>query len=325
MFRHLDLFSGIGGFALAASWVWPDHEVVAFCEIDPFCQKALKKHWPNTPIIPDVRDVNAETIGEIIAKSTEQRLPTAFAGMQANAGKVKSSNRTIDLLTGGFPCQPFSHAGKRKGSGDNRHLWPEMFRVISELHPRWVIGENVRGLLTIENGVVFERCCLDLESIGYEVQPFVIPAAAVNAPHRRDRVWIVANSGQRFGGTGRLCRPGEDTETARSGASGVADEPDRHAADTDNTGLQKRQGENTSGAQPDSGSVIDRGIGSAWQEPWLEAATRLCTLDDGLSRGLVRPKGWRVNALKAAGNAIVPQVAAKIMEAIKAADNKERI
>src|SRR3954447_20544428 len=101
---------------------------------------------------------------------------------------------TIDLLTGGFPCQPFSVAGRRRGSQDDRFLWPEMLRVIREFHPRWVIAENVRGLLSQERGVVFEQVRADLEGQAYDVQAFVIPAAGVGAPHRRDRVWIAAHT-----------------------------------------------------------------------------------------------------------------------------------
>ncbi len=319
--KHLDLFSGIGGFALAASWCWPDHEVVAFCEIDPFCQKVLRKHWPTTPIISDVRDINAETIANATSVRCETRDGREPGTAQGKWRLPESSARDtgIDLLTGGFPCQPFSHAGKRKGTSDNRHLWPEMFRIISELHPRWVIGENVRGLLTIENGLVFERCCSDLESIGYEVLPVVVPACAVNAPHRRDRVWIVANAIGGGYGTERISGGLAAIRRGRENDTMPTTESDRHAADTGDTGLQERQGGNTIGTGPNGGSNIVRGAGSAWQEPWLKAATRLCSMDDGLPRGLVRP-GWRVNALKAAGNAIVPQVAYHIMRAINAVD-----
>lgn len=166
--RHLDLFSGIGGFSLAASLVWGrKHEVVAFCEIDGFCQKVLAKHWPGVPIVPDIRDVKGSDYAD------------------------------VDLVTGGFPCQPFSCAGRRKGANDARHLWPEMLRVVREAAPRHVLAENVPGLLTLESGMVFDRVCADLENAGYEVLSFVIPACAVNAPHRRDRAWIVAHAQKR--------------------------------------------------------------------------------------------------------------------------------
>lgn len=160
--KHIDLFSGIGGFALAASWVWgAEHEVVAFCEIDPFCQRVLHKHWPGVPIINDVREVSGETV----------RGP-------------------VDLLTGGFPCQPYSVAGKRGGAADDRALWTEMRRVTEDVRPRWVLGENVAGFV----GMGLDDCLSDLEALGYAVWPVVIPACAVGAPHRRDRVWIVAHA-----------------------------------------------------------------------------------------------------------------------------------
>ena len=153
---HIDLFSGIGGFALAAHWAGFKTEV--FCERDEFCQKVLNKHWPAVPVISDIRD---------------------FDG---------SDYRGADLLTGGFPCQPFSTAGKRQGEADDRFLWPEMLRVISEARPTWIVGENVSGIISM----ALDGVLADLESEGYATQAFVIPACAVNAPHKRDRVWIVA-------------------------------------------------------------------------------------------------------------------------------------
>jgi DNA (cytosine-5)-methyltransferase 1 len=160
--RHLDLFSGIGGFALAARW--SGFETVAFCEIDQYCQKVLAKHWPQVPIYSDIK------------KLTRQGLESDGISQP-------------DIITGGFPCQPFSVAGKQRGQDDNRHLWPEMLRIISELHPAWVVGENVSGFVRL----ALDDCISDLEGQGYAVQSFIIPACAVNASHRRDRVWIMAN------------------------------------------------------------------------------------------------------------------------------------
>jgi len=159
--RHLDLFSGIGGFALAASWVWGDeHEIVGFCEIDSFCKKVLKKHWPDVPIYSDIKGLK---------------------GDQFNA---------VELVTGGFPCQPFSKAGKRKGKGDDRYLWPEMFRIIRETRPAWVIGENV----TYIRNMALETILAEMESFGYKSAVFDIPAIGVGAPHRRQRTWIISKS-----------------------------------------------------------------------------------------------------------------------------------
>lgn len=152
---HLDLFSGIGGFALAFQRA--GFKTIGFSEIDPYASAVLKKHWPKIKNYGDIKNIK----------------------------KVKA-----DIVTGGFPCQPFSLAGKRKGSIDNRALWPQMFRVIKEAKPTWVIGENVYGFISME----LDRCISDLEGIGYSVRAFVIPACAVDAKHRRDRVWIVANA-----------------------------------------------------------------------------------------------------------------------------------
>ena len=180
--RHIDLFSGIGGFALAIEKAWPNSDHI-FCDNDSYCQKLLKLRYPNSKIYGDIKEIKSITDSD-------------WLGLQKQ-GQKQQTNRgrqlfKVDILTGGFPCQPFSQAGKRRGTSDDRYLWPEMLRVIRLAKPRWVIAENVRGLLTMQNGMVFEQVCLDLENSGYEVQPFIIPAVAVNAPHRRDRIWFVA-------------------------------------------------------------------------------------------------------------------------------------
>ena len=171
--KHIGLFEGIGGFSLAAKWAgW---ETIAWCEWNEFGQKVLRHHFPE-----------AEGFGDITK--------TDF---------TKYANK-IDILTGGFPCQPFSMAGKRKGTEDERYLWGEMLRAIQEIKPKFVIAENVFGITNIDGGLVFEQVCLDLETEGYEVQPFIIPAAAKNAPHRRDRCWFIA--------TNSNCNDGRSTD-----------------------------------------------------------------------------------------------------------------
>ena len=162
--KHLDLFSGIGGFALGLESTG-GFETVGFCDNEPFAQKVLKKHWPDVPCYEDVRDVGVDTVGY----------------------------RGVDIITGGFPCQPYSVAGKQDPN-DNRQLWPEMFRIIKEIRPTYVIGENVRNLISIREGVVFEQVCTDLEGEGYEVQTYVLSASSQNAPHLRYRCWIVADT-----------------------------------------------------------------------------------------------------------------------------------
>lgn len=199
-----------------------------------------------------------------------------------DSGGISGTVGTWDLLTGGFPCQPFSQAGKRRGTEDDRYLWPEMLRVIQLTKPTWIIGENVGGFVTWNEGMVLEQVCVDLENEGYEVQPFIIPACAVNAPHRRDRVWIVANSTSERG-RGR---------TSQKRSHGKEWELEQN----------KQKGS----------EVWGEGEGCiSWNENWLEVATRLCRMDDGVSS--------RVDRLKALGNAIVPQVAIEIMKAIKLA------
>ena len=205
--RHLDLFSGIGGFALAAFWVWGRyHELVGFVENDLFCQAILRKHFPGVPIHGDISTFHwAKTFPAGIGGEGERAEQHSWAGVQLpHALRYSRSEGGIDLLTGGFPCQPASHAGQRRGTSDDRWLWPEMLRVIRETSPRWVVAENVPGLLSLERGVVFESVLSDLEACDYKIQTVTIPACAVGAPHKRDRVWIVAHSNH----TGDRTSPG---------------------------------------------------------------------------------------------------------------------
>jgi len=165
-YKVLDLFSGLGGFSLGLERTG-HFETVAFCDNDKFSKAILDKHWKGIKVYDDVREITKEKFKE-------------------------DGIEFPDIITGGFPCQPFSVAGKQKGTSDDRHLWPEMFRIIKTFKPRFAIGENVRGIVNIQDGVVFETVCTDLESEGYEVQPFNIPAAGVGAPHRRERIWFIA-------------------------------------------------------------------------------------------------------------------------------------
>ena len=240
---HLDLFSGIGGFALAAKWA--GIETVAFCEIDDFACKVLNKNFPDVPVHRDIRELDG----------------SLYAG--------------IDLITGGYPCQPFSTAGKRKGADDPRHLWPDMFRVIRQARPTWVVCENVEGHVT--NGL--DSVCDDLESEGYEVRPFIIPACAVESPHIRNRVWIIAN-------------------TARSGRERVLGIGGK--AQTENEGERRQQDREF--IQTNARSAETR-----WRNGW-GTSPRICRVDDGLPN--------RVDRCKSLGNAIVPQIAYKIMMSI---------
>jgi DNA (cytosine-5)-methyltransferase 1 len=311
--RHLDLFSGIGGFALAADWVWGDVEHI-FCDNEPFAQAVLAKHWPNAPIYGDIRTLTADAEARQQFELAMERKPKKKIGA--------SFESDIDLLTGGFPCQPFSHAGRRRGTEDDRYLWPEMLRIIREFHPRWIIGENVGGLVTWNDGMVLEKVQSDLESEGYEVQTFVIPACAINAPHRRDRVWIVAHA-QRFGRRkGSKLALEADPKKRGEGPIEFAGS-DSDAPDADDERLEGRQRKEALGhSRQRNRSGGSQGAG--WNENWTQVATRLCRVDDGISKRLDArgriAKANRGSRLKALGNAIVPQVAAEIMRAIKAAD-----
>jgi DNA (cytosine-5)-methyltransferase 1 len=320
--RHLDLFSGIGGFAYAARDVWgEEYENVGFCEIDPFCQSVLRKNFPGCQIFEDIK---------VLANYSSEGLE----GSDRTQSPLPIGTGCVDLVTGGFPCQPFSVAGRRRGTSDDRYLWPEMFRVIQSFKPSWVIGENVGGLVTWNEGMVLEQVCADLESEGYEVQPFIIPACAVNAPHRRDRVWIVAHANDH--------RP-RRTKRSELGAQNslpqeyrqencTARQPIGTDSDWQNdqliTDYRPQRWSERSQSQPEwpSGNNSRFGI-SDWDKDWREVALATCHdgMDDGLSQKVVRlPDGstisyarWRKEALKSYGNAIVPQVAGEIIRAIR--------
>lgn len=161
--RHLDLFSGIGGFALAARWLGIN--TIGFCEIDPWARDVLNKNFSNIPIHDDIKTIKGDKYG------------------------------SIDIITGGYPCQPFSVAGKQRGTNDDRHLWPEMLRVIQEARPTWILCENVAGHIKLG----LDKVLFDLEAEGYGTQPLIIPACATDKVHRRDRVWIIANSNSKRG------------------------------------------------------------------------------------------------------------------------------
>ena len=282
---HYDLFAGIGGFSIALDEVFYDRKIKhIFCEWERFPTAVLKQHWPDGEYWGDIADLVAHTNGERLQRK--------------NIGGPTGSSRAgehFTIVTGGFPCQPFSQAGRRKGTADDRYQWPNMFEVIRNVKPDWVIAENVRGLVTWNDGMVLEQVCTDLESQDYEVQPLVIPAVAVNAPHRRDRVWIIAYS------TGERNRGGSNKECGTKEWKLEPKERKRRQV--------RRQGQ---------GCARDD-----WNRDWREVAFTTCNdaMDDGLSKlvdgvSYSRAK-WRNESLKAYGNAIVPQVAIEIFKAIR--------
>lgn len=320
--RHGSLFSGIGGFDLAAEWMgWTN---VFHCEWNEFGQRVLKHYWPD-----------AISYGDITK--------TDFTVHRGD----------IDILTGGFPCQPYSMAGKRKGKEDERHLWPEMLRVIREIKPTWVVGENVFGITNWDGGVVFNEVQTDLEAEGYEVQSYVLPACAVNAPHKRERIWFVAysdNTGdntRKCGNIGNRTKDSTERKYTRYELGGQS----LQGIDSD-TGLQRQaeRQKQTMGINELCQEWNVTNAGCSERENWIHGkeqgreATKFGDSytkfgrflkfptveptirggNDGIPReldGITFPK-WRNESIKAMGNAIVPQVAYQIFKAIELYNNQ---
>lgn len=323
--NHGSLFSGIGGFDLAAEWMgWNN---VFHCEWNPFGQQVLKYHFPKSISYHDITK-------------------TDFSIHRGD----------IDILTGGFPCQPYSSAGKRLGKEDERHLWPHMLRTIQEIKPRWVVGENVRGLTNWNGGVVFNEVQVELENEGYEVQPYLLPAAGVNAPHRRDRIWFVAysnNNGTRSrfrevqGENGKISEWNNDAKFSNT-SDNITSNTNNKSRLWEERNIREWQDKKQ---KFNNWNYIRNNVGAISQESnvtyptsngrrknnwsgksrfinqkseigdWKNFPTKppLCGGDDGIPRELdsiTFPK-WRNESIKAYGNAIVPQVAYQIFKAIK--------
>jgi DNA (cytosine-5)-methyltransferase 1 len=282
--NHLGLFEGIGGFSLAARWMgW---KTVAWCEWNEFGQKVLRHHFPE-----------AEGHGDITKTDF-----TKYDG-------------AIDIISGGFPCQPYSSAGKRLGKEDDRHLWPEMLRVIREVQPTWVVGENVFGLVNWSGGLVFDEVQSDLEAEGYEVQPYVLPAVSVNAPHRRDRVWFVAYcEANRLAQSERANKWQEHQQNNRNTIRTSFDSNGSFGHASNSNGIRLRGESDWIG---ESGFISKNEQANDWQN--FPTKSPICNGDDGLSNRLdfiTFPK-WRAESIKAGGNAIVPQVAYQIFKTIE--------
>lgn len=283
--KVLDLFSGIGGFSLGLERVVSDgpytgFETVAFCEIEPFPRKVLAKHWLEVPCYDDVRTLTAK------------RLAADGIG-------------PIDLICGGYPCQPFSTAGRRMGDQDDRHLWPEVHRLLDELRPDWFIGENVAGHISMG----LDQVLSDLEALEYTARTFAIPACAADAPHRRNRVWIVANM-HSIGMEGRK----------RQGHQPPAGEVSKSGLETDGSGKVMANA-NSEGLE---GGAKARNARSQWSGGKQQLAGRI---DGKRPTWPVEPDVGRVangvpsrmDRLKSLGNAVVPQIPELIGNAILAA------
>jgi DNA (cytosine-5)-methyltransferase 1 len=318
--KLLDLFSGIGGFSLGLESTG-QFETIAFVEKDEFCQKVLKKNFNNIPIESEVRN-------------------------------VKGDRYAADIITGGFPCQPFSVAGKRKGTDDDRYLWDETIRIIRECKPRWFIGENVEGIINIQEGMVLRQVCDDLEKEGFEVQCVVIPASGIGAWHQRKRVWILAyskhNGSHRSKGNETIESSNQSkewlfvrdnknvTNSQRMGwkeGSKESKEPKREAAsnksnnsiegqsiresslsmDVPNTGTEGLQGHNSKQELSKQKLGLSTNQDDEERKTWWEAQSSLCGVPNGLSYELDKD---RANRIKSLGNSIVPLIARELGLAI---------
>ena len=267
--KILDLFSGIGGFSLGLE-ATGHFETAAFCEIEPYCKQVLKKHWPTVPIFDDIRQLKGTDIG------------------------------TIDIITGGYPCQPFSVAGKQKAEQDPRHLWPEYFRLIQELKPTWVIGENVSGHIKLGLDSVLE----DLASEGYSTRTFSISASSIGANHKRERIWIIANSNSsKFLKENSSVRS-KGTESIRSNIGSICENISKtnDVADTDS-----KRGCLWETDRQDAEDVRQSPRGEE-TFGWWNIEPRVGRVAHGI------PK--RVDRLKTLGNAVVPHIPYYIGQAI---------
>jgi len=312
MLKHLDLFSGIGGFSLgleSAGLV----ETVAFCDFDKYCQQVLNKNFPGVPVYGDVKELNYE---KLKADGIDQ----------------------VDIITGGYPCQPFSVAGSKKGEQDPRHVWPEMFRLIKELRPTWVIGENVGGHIKLGLDSVLEN----LESEGYSARTFSISASSVGANHKRERVWIVANSGRSVGGKqsprnsksiGRWSfetseRSTDTNQITRSseGAETMADTQSERGRELGHIDKEKRNTESSATQSQSCSADVANSDCSRLEEQWRSFTTeeenqasqcgRWWDIEPDVGR-VAHGVPKRVDRLKCLGNSVVPQIPFVIGLAIK--------
>jgi len=320
----LDLFSGIGGFSVGLE-ATGKFKTIGFCEQDKFCQKVLRKHWNDVPIYEDIKKLDARKIN-------------------------------ADVVVGGFPCQSISIAGKQKGKDDDRFLFPQMLRVIKEVKPKWIIGENVQNLLNISNGEILQGIHNDLEACGYEVQTFSISASSQGAWHKRARVWIVAsntNSRLSIGENEKIqtrgdtfdngssadvsdskCNKRQDTSTRQGGASKIRGiySQEKKQTSHDLWGKTSRcnapLGKQKNVTDTDKfGTQIQtqrehtsiKMLGSTSKESWWKTQSKLCGVPDGVQYELY-PN--RANRIKALGNSIVPQIVTEIGKAIIAAEKE---
>jgi len=327
--KILDLFSGLGGFSLGLERTG-HFKTVAFCDNNKYSKLVIDKHWKGIKIYDDIREI------------TEEKFTT-------------DGIEYPDIITGGFPCQPFSVAGKQKGTSDDRHLWPEMFRIIKAFKPRFVIGENVRGIVNIQDGVVFETVCTNLEDEGYEVQPFNIPAAGVGAPHRRERIWFIAvrsdvantksiesrEQTKRQGWKNSTRGSFDSRGNPKKGSEEDVADTNTRLGNGENEEIQSRGQTSISSSEGTNKKLADtngEGLEGFGQSSRQLSKTFFAT-DSSEERQRTMDQGWwsvepnvgrvahgvsgRVHRLKGLGNSIVPQIVEEIGKAIiKAAERK---
>ena len=336
MLRHFDVCSGIGGFSLGFRWAALS-EPVAFCEIDPYCQKVLAKNFPNIPIFNDVK--------ELVNDRPE-------------------STRTIpdhDILTSGYPCQPFSVAGQRRGEEDERNIWRFVFEIVKRKHPTWCVFENVYGHIAMG----LDQVLHDMESEGYTTQTFVVPACSLNAPHKRDRLWIVGNSEHDGSLASKIRRGNEETSRGASQGQNQTEQSSRTSRRKDNGSLADTESERLQGFDKRSPTISTKGdeitdIGTKGSGDKNVANTKCMGRESGTSvreelareeshgkfnnrstdgSAQERARSWwdvepnvgrvaygipsRVDRLRGLGNAIVPQIAMQIGLSIKEAMNDD--
>jgi len=260
MMAHVDLCSGIGGFALGFQWAGLSKPVM-FCDIEPWSRQVLAKHWPDVPIAEDVKE---------LANDPDRNVPDC------------------DILTAGYPCQPFSHAGKRLGHEDDRHIWPYLLQIVAQKRPAWCCFENVYGHVSLG----LDQVLLDLETQGYATRPFIVPACGVDAPHLRYRVFIIAKDVGNASGSGQR---GDNWRWA-------GQEFENRCEDVSETDSPRCEEQRRS--QPAQAKHQATQCGSGW--PTEPSVGRV-------AHGI--PK--RIHRLRGLGNAIVPQIAQKIGQAIK--------
>ena len=323
--KLLDLFSGIGGFSLGLESTGY-FETIAFVEKDKFCQQVLKKNFKDIPIESEVRD-------------------------------VKGDRYAADIVCGGFPCQPFSVAGRRKGTDDDRYLWDETIRIVRECKPRWFIGENVEGIINIQEGVVLRQVCDDLEKEGFEVQCVVIPASGIGAWHQRKRVWIIGcnvsntNTGFSIGENqeiqtrrntidssskdvsntiGKLsdgCSSTTRVSTTelkrldsneKENRNEVRSKAERCSEQTiSNTNTEGLQGHNSKQRLSKQKLGFVANKNDEERKTWWQTQSELCGVPNGVSYELDK---HRTNRIKALGNSIVPLIARELGLAIMKAE-----